>query len=69
MEKDIEKEVTGPISEGVPPSKIRKILKHSNNADEAMKAFECYEDEVLQDEATNKRLLRKIDMNIMPLCA
>ena len=63
----MEKEIS-PISEGVPPSKIRKILKHSNDADEAMKAFEGHEGQVLQiDEATNSRLLRKIDMNIMPL--
>lgn len=67
MENDIEKEAS-PVSEGVPPSKTRRILKHSNDADEAMKASEGHEGEVLRiDEATNKRLLRKIDMNIMPL--
>lgn len=46
-----------------------KVLQHSNDADEAMKAFEGHEGEVLvMDEATNKRLLRKIDLNIMPVC-
>ena len=44
------------------------VLKHSNDADEAMKAFEGHEGEVLvMDEATNRRLLRKIDRNIMPV--
>jgi len=46
-----------------------EVLKHSNDADEAMKAFEGHDGEVLVvDQATNKRLLRKIDLNIMPVC-
>ena len=46
-----------------------RVLKHANDADEAMKAFEGHEGEVLVlDGATNKRLLRKIDQNIMPVC-
>ena len=53
------------IDDGAPPA---RVLKHSHDADEAMKAFEGYEGEVaIIDEATNKRLLRKIDLNIMPL--
>lgn len=44
-----------------------KVLQHANDADEAMKAFEGHEGEVLVlDEATNKRLLRIIDWNILP---
>ena len=46
-----------------PPSRMRK---HATDADEAMKAFEEGETEVI-DEATNKRLLRTIDLNIMPV--
>ena len=43
------------------------ILKHGTDADEAMKAFSGHEGEVLVlDEATNKRLLRKIDLHLMP---
>lgn len=61
---EVEKQ-TSPIDNGGPPS---KVLKHSHDADEAMKAFEGHDGEVLiMDEATNKRLLRKIDFNIMPL--
>ena len=44
------------------------FLKHANDADEAMRAFAGHEGEVLVlDEATNKRLLRKIDWNLMPV--
>lgn len=45
-----------------------KILKHSHDADAALKAFAGYEGTVIEiDEATNKRLLRKIDMHLMPI--
>ncbi|KAI1618081.1 MFS transporter [Exophiala viscosa] len=44
----------------------QKILAHSNDADEAMKAYAS--GEVVEiDEATNKRLLRIIDFHLMPL--
>jgi MFS transporter, ACS family, allantoate permease len=43
-----------------------KILNHSHDADEAMKAFES--GEIIEiDDAANKRLLRIIDRNLMPL--
>jgi ACS family allantoate permease-like MFS transporter len=46
-----------------------KVLQHANDADEAMKAFEGHDGEaIVIDYATNKRLLRKIDLNIMPVC-
>lgn len=44
----------------------KKILDHSNDADEAMKAFASGE-AIEIDEATNKRLLRIIDWHLMPL--
>ena len=44
----------------------QKVLDHSHDADEAMKAFES--GEIIEiDEATNKRLLRTIDMHMMPI--
>ncbi|KAI9725141.1 MAG: hypothetical protein M1828_003483 [Chrysothrix sp. TS-e1954] len=44
------------------------LLAHSHDADEAMKAMAENEGLSLEiDEATNKRLLRKIDMTIMPI--
>ncbi len=52
--------------DGAPPA---VVVKHANDADEAMKAFEGHAGEILiLDEATNKRLLRKIDLNILPVC-
>ncbi|KAF9630767.1 putative mfs allantoate protein [Lasiodiplodia theobromae] len=45
-----------------------KIVEHSHDADAAMKAFAEYQGQVLEiDEATNARLLRKIDWHLMPL--
>ncbi|KAL8930433.1 MAG: hypothetical protein Q9208_000617 [Pyrenodesmia sp. 3 TL-2023] len=45
-----------------------KVAKHANDADEAMKAWAGHEGEVLEmDEATSKRLLKKIDLHLMPL--
>jgi MFS transporter, ACS family, allantoate permease len=44
----------------------QRILEHSHDADEAMKAFES--GEVIEiDEATSRRLLRRIDMHMLPL--
>ncbi|KAF2236304.1 putative MFS allantoate transporter [Viridothelium virens] len=45
-----------------------RILKHSHDADEALKAFAGHEGQVIEiDEATNKALLRKIDWNLIPI--
>ena len=43
-------------------------FKHEIDADEALKAIRGDEyDDVELDEATNKRVLRKIDRNLMPV--
>jgi ACS family allantoate permease-like MFS transporter len=60
------------VVDAPPPALVKhideKILKHSHDADAAMKAFEGYEGQVLElSEETNKRLLRKIDMHLMPV--
>jgi len=45
-----------------------KLMEHSHDADEAMKAFADSHGVSLEiDEATNKRLLRKIDWNLLPI--
>lgn len=45
------------------------VLEHADDADEAIKAFEGHDGErLVLDEPTNKRLLRKIDQNILPVC-
>ena len=45
----------------------QQILKHSHDADEAMKAFVDQEGPIEISEAENRRLLRIIDFNILPL--
>lgn len=46
-----------------------KLYKHPGDVDEAMKAYGGGHEGgvIVLDEATNKRLLRKIDLNIMPV--
>lgn len=45
-----------------------KLVKHRTDADEAMKAFEELQGEAIElDEATNRRLVRTIDLHIMPI--
>lgn len=53
----------GALKEGHIPN---KVLQHANDADDAMKAFADGQT-IHIDEATNKRLLRKIDWNLMPI--
>ena len=60
---DLEKAPTNDSGDIAP-----EIMKHANDADEAMKAFQGHEGEIMVlDEATNKRLLRKIDLHLMPV--
>lgn len=52
----------------VAPDQLLKNAK-DKDADVALKAFANYQEQVTEiDEATNKRLLRKIDWNLMPVC-
>lgn len=53
----------GDVKEGHVPD---QVLKHANDADVAMQAFAGGE-AIHIDEATNRRLLRKIDWHIMPI--
>ncbi|MCJ1248776.1 hypothetical protein MMC30_005995 [Trapelia coarctata] len=53
---------------GIGDVPVADFIKHKIDADEAMKAFEGHEGEILVlDDATNKRLLRSIDLHLMPL--
>lgn len=72
-EKSAEAEVipgTGITEEDIRSGSVvpEQILKHSHDADIALKAFQEYDGQVIEiDEATNKRLLRIIDWNLIPL--
>jgi ACS family allantoate permease-like MFS transporter len=58
---------TAPLS-GLKKTIDEKLLKHSHDADAAMKAFEGMDGQVIElTEAKNKALLRKIDMHLMPV--
>lgn len=66
---DAEKELPAPLADAIRNGSVDKtILQHAGDADEALKAFASHQGEVIElDEATNKRLLRKIDWNLMPV--
>jgi hypothetical protein len=70
--RDVEKSepIPGITEDSIREGKVvpKEVLKHSHDADEAMKAFMNYQGEVIHiDEETNRRLLRKIDWNLMPV--
>jgi ACS family allantoate permease-like MFS transporter len=68
LEKD--SEIPGITEDDIRSGSVvpEQILKHSHDADEALKAFANHKGPVLHiDEATNKRLLRRIDLHLMPL--
>lgn len=69
---DMEKE-TMTMDDSAPQSGLKKkinetLVKHSHDADAAMKAFEGMEGQVLElTEEKSKALLRKIDWHLMPV--
>ena len=65
MDADAEKARNASVTSNPDTS---KILQHSHDADEAMKAFMGHQGAVLEiDAATNKRLLRIIDWHLIPI--
>jgi ACS family allantoate permease-like MFS transporter len=71
---DVEKEAVGvdrvqsEASVDMPKGITEKILKHSHDADTAMKAFESMGGQVIElTEEKSKALLRKIDLHLMPV--
>ncbi|THX51312.1 putative MFS allantoate transporter, partial [Aureobasidium pullulans] len=66
---DAEKDLPGPLSDANRNGSLDKsVLQNAGDGDEALKAFASHQGEVIElDEATNKRLLRKIDWNLMPV--
>jgi hypothetical protein len=65
---DVEKDGHTQDSSSMKGKVSEKLLKHSHDADAAMKAFEGIEGQAIElTEETNKRLLRKIDLHLMPV--
>lgn len=69
LDPDVEQGIPAPLADAIKEGRVPdQVLKHSHDADEAMKAFAGHEGEVIHiDEATNRRLLRKIDFNLIPV--
>lgn len=67
--QDVEKTPATEIADGTIVE--NKLLEHAGDADDAMKAFTQAQGDIVElDEETNRRLLRKIDWNLMPMmCA
>lgn len=63
----VDPEKIGGRNNSVASVQAAQILKHSHDADEALKAFQDNEGRIEIDEATNKRLLRIVDWNLIPL--
>ena len=70
---DVEKEsispsITAARNESATPGETLK--ETTRDVDEALKALAAYQGQAVQiDEETSKRLLRKIDWNLMPVCS
>jgi MFS transporter, ACS family, allantoate permease len=69
LDPGVEKDLPEPLAEAIKQGQVPdKILQHSHDADEALKAFASMEGQVIHlDEATSKRILRKIDFNLIPV--
>lgn len=72
QQAEVEKVVSTSDRDSVAPGIVQKldekILKHSHDADAAMKAFEGMDGQVIElTPEKNKALLRKIDWHLMPV--
>ncbi|KAK3671796.1 Allantoate permease [Recurvomyces mirabilis] len=69
LDPNVEKELPSPLADAIRSGSVdKKILEHSHDADEALKAFQSHPGQVIHiDEATNKRLLRIIDWHLIPV--
>lgn len=69
LDPEVAKDLPAPLADAIRNGSVpENVLKHSHDADEAMKAFQGHDGQVIEiDEATNKRLLRIIDWNLMPV--
>ena len=69
LNPEVEKALPAALADAIRSGSVSDdILKHSHDADEAMQAFASHQGQVIEiDEATNKRLLRRIDFNLIPV--
>ena len=69
LDPEVEKNLPPPLADAIRRGSVPEdVLKHSHDADEAMKAFAGHEGQIIElDAATNKRILRRIDWNLIPV--
>jgi len=69
LDPEVEKNIPTALADAIRSGNVADdIIKHAHDADEAMKAFQGHQGEVIHiDEATNKRLLRHIDWHLIPV--
>ena len=69
LNPEVEKALPAALADAIRSGSVSDdILKHSHDADEAMQAFASHQGQVSEiDEATNKRLQRRIDFNLIPV--
>lgn len=68
VEKVVSTSDGGSVAPGIVQKLDEKILKHSHDADAAMKAFEGMDGQMIElTPEKNKALLRKIDWHLMPV--
>ncbi len=69
IDPDLEKKLPAQYAEAIRNGNVPEdILKHSHDADEALKAIQAHAGQVVViDEETNRRILRRIDFNLIPV--
>lgn len=71
LDPEVEKNLPQPLADAIKEGRVpEQVLKHANDADEAMKAFAGHEGQIIELTAEdNKRILRIIDWNLIPVCS
>ena len=69
LDPEVEKHLPVPLADAIRSGSVSEdIMKHSHDADEALKAFASHQGQVIElSDAENKRLLRRIDWNLIPV--
>lgn len=69
VDPDLEAKLPAPYAEAIRRGSVpAEVLKHSHDGDLALAALQASEGQVIElDEATNKRILRRIDFNLIPV--
>lgn len=69
VDPELEKKVGSKYADAIRSGSVpEEVLKHAHDGDLALKALQGHGGQIIHiDEATNKRLLRRIDWNLIPV--